>query len=234
MEEHYHKWYSPILGKDMEMLVYGHWGYPIIIFPTTRGRYYESKDFKLIDSVSWFIEQGKVKLYCLDSIDEYSWYNRSIHPADRIKNHILYDKMVMEEVVGRIQHESPTGKVAVAGCSFGGYHACNFAFRHPEKVSHLFSMSGAFDIKSQLDGYYDENAYFNNPVDFIPNMQNDEVYKMNIILGTSEYDICLGANLNMSEILKRKGIGHWLDNRPSEPHDWPVWRAMFPHYLSFL
>lgn len=234
MKENYHKWYSHNLGKDIEMLEYGHWGYPLIIFPTTKGRYYESKDFKLIDSVAWFIEQGKIKIYCLDSIDEYSWYNRSIHPADRIKNHIWYDKMVLEEIVGKIQHESPIGKVAVAGCSFGGYHAGNFAFRHPDKVSHLFSMSGAFDIKPQLDGYYDENAYFNNPVDFLPDKQHADLYNMKIILGTSEHDICLAANLHMSDILKRKGIDHWLDNRPFAYHDWPIWREMFPHYISLM
>ena len=234
MEENYHKWYSPNLSKEMEMIVYGHWGYPLLIFPTTRGRYYESKDFHLIDSIAWFIEQGKVKVYCLDSIDEYSWYNRSIHPADRVKNHIWYDKMILEEVVAKAQHESPIGKVAVAGCSFGGYHAANFAFRHPEKVSHLFTMSGAFDIRDQLDGYYDDNVYFNNPVDYLPNMNHPDLYNMKIILGTSEHDICLGANLGMSAILTNKGIDHWLDNRPNASHDWPIWREMFPHYLSLM
>ena len=234
MEENYHKWYSPNLSKEMEMIVYGHWGYPLLIFPTTRGRYYESKDFHLIDSIAWFIEQGKVKVYCLDSIDEYSWYNRSIHPADRVKNHIWYDKMILEEVVAKVQHESPNGKVAVSGCSFGGYHAANFAFRHPEKVSHLFTMSGAFDIRDQLDGYYDDNVYFNNPVDYLPNMNHPDLYNMKIILGTSEHDICLGANLEMSAILSNKGIDHWLDNRPNASHDWPIWREMFPHYLSLM
>ena len=213
------------------MLVFGHWGFPIIIFPSTKGRYYESKDFKLIDAVSWFIEEGKVKLYCLDSADDFSWYNRSIHPADRVKNHIWYDKMVLEEVVGKIESEGQS-KVGAAGCSFGGFHASNFAFRHPDKVSHLYSMSGAYDIKDQLDGYYDDNVYFNNPVDFVPDMDNPDLFNMRIVLGTCEHDICRAANFHMSDILNKKGVAHWLDDRPGQYHDWPVWRDMFPHYLS--
>ena len=232
MKEEYIKWHSPNLSKDIEMLVFGHYGLPLIIFPTTKGKYYESKDFKLIEAASEFLEAGKVKIYCPDSADEYSWYNRGVSPADRVKNHIWYDKMVLEEIVGKIQHDFQIAKVGVAGCSFGGFHACNFAFRHPDKVSHFISMSGSFDIKDQLDGYYDENVYFNNPVDFISDVQDPNLWKMKIILGTCEYDICKDANYYMSELLNRKGVNHWLDDRPGSHHDWTVWREMFPHYLS--
>lgn len=234
MREELFKWYSPNLSKDIEMQVFGHAGYPVIVFPTTMGRYYEAKDFKLIESVRWFVEQGKVTIYCPDSINELSWYNKKIHPAQKVQNHIWYDKMVVDEIVNKIRHKSPTGRVAVAGCSFGGYHAANFAFRHPEMVSHMLSMSGSFDIKSFLDGYYDDNVYFNNPIDFIVNSDNPSIWNMKIILGTSEWDICRVANEDLSAILKRKNIDHWLDMRGWKEHDWPLWREMFPHYLSML
>jgi len=42
------------------MPVFGHAGYPIVLFPTTSDRYYECKDFKLIESVRWFVEEGLV------------------------------------------------------------------------------------------------------------------------------------------------------------------------------
>ncbi|HFC00031.1 MAG TPA: abhydrolase domain-containing 18 [Phaeodactylibacter sp.] len=234
MKEEYFKWYSDSLSKDMEMLVFGHQGYPVIIFPSTMGRYHESKDFKLIDSAKWFLEEGLVQIFCPDSIDKLSWYNKNIHPAQRVKNHIWYDQMILNEVVHKIRHNTGTGKVAVTGCSFGGYHAANFAFRHPEYVSHLFTMSGAFDIKSFLDGYYDDNVYFNNPTDYLPNLNHPDLNQMKIILGTSEWDICKDANLQMSHILHQKGINHWLDLRPERKHDWPTWREMFPHYLSLI
>ena len=216
------------------MLVYGHAGYPVIVFPTTMGRYYESKDFKLIESAQWFLDQGMIQIYAIDSIDKDSWYNKSIHPADRVKNHIWYDKFILEEVVNSIRHEKGIGKVCVAGASFGGYHAANFAFRHPEAVSHMFSMSGAFSINSFLDGHYDDNVYFNNPVDYMPGANHSDLWQMKIVLGVGEWDICLDANNRMHEILKNRGIEHWYDVRKWAEHDWPLWRDMFPHYLSLI
>lgn len=234
MKEEYLKWYSPTLGKDIEMLVFGHAGYPVIIFPSTMGRYHESKDFKLIDSARWYVEQGLIRIYCPDSIDKHSWYNKDVHPAQRIKNHIWYDTFILEEILNPIRDNHGYEKVCVAGASFGGYHAANFAFRHPDRVGHLFCMSGAYDIKSFLDGYYDDNAYFNNPVDYMPGNNHPDLWKMNIVLGAGEWDICLEANQKMSAILNSKGINHWFDFRRWAKHDWPLWREMFPHYLSLL
>ena len=216
------------------MSVFGHSGYPVIIFPTTMGRFYEAKDFKLIESAKWFVEQGMVTLYCPDSVNELSWYNKGIHPAEKVKNHIWYDKAIMDELVERVRWNTPAGKVAVAGCSFGGYHAANFAFRHPEVVSHMISMSGAFSITSFMDGYYDDNVYFNNPVDFLNNADNPALWNMKIILGTSEWDICRPSNQELSGILNKKNITHWYDERGWQEHDWPLWREMFPHYLSVM
>lgn len=234
MQEAYYKWYSHNLGKDLEMLVYGHQGYPVLIFPSSQGRYYESKDFGLIESVRWFVEQGFVQIFCIDSVDAYSWYNKSIHPAQRVTNHIWYDKFVYEELVPSIRWNTQTGKVVVAGASFGGYHATNFAFKHPDVVSHLFSMSGAFDIRMFLNGYYDDNVYFNNPVDFVPGLNHPDIWQMKIILGTSEWDICRPDNEHLSYLLNQKNIPHWLDMRGWVQHDWNLWKEMFPHYLSLI
>ena len=57
---------------------------------------------------------------------------------------------------------------------------------------------------------------------------------MNIVLGTSEWDICLAANEHMSHLLNQKGVNHWFDKRGWKEHDWPLWKEMFPHYLSLI
>lgn len=232
MKEQYYKWYSPNLSKDIEMLVFGHQGYPVILFPTSMGRYYEGKDFDLVQAAHWFLERGFTQIFCPDSVDAHSWYNKQIHPAQRVRNHVWYDKMVYEEIAQRIRWNTPGGKVVVAGASFGGYHAVNFAFKHPDVVSHLFSMSGAFDIKMFMDGYYNDNVYFNNPVDFVSGLNHPNLWNMSIVLGTSEWDICRPANEHLSHLLNQKNVPHWLDMRGWKEHDWPLWREMFPHYIS--
>ncbi|MBC6989725.1 MULTISPECIES: alpha/beta fold hydrolase [Hymenobacter] len=234
MQEHYRPFYSHHLGHDLEMLVFGQMGYPIVVFPTSMGRYYEAKDFLLVDSVRWFLDNNKIKLYCIDSVDRHTWYAKHLHPSVRIDNHTRYDQMLSEELFPMLQRECHVDKIGVAGCSFGGYQALNYAFRHPEQVAHLFTMGAAFDIKQFLDGHYDDNVYYHNPPDFMSNANSDLFQHMNIVLGTAEHDFCKGSNYQMSEILTRKGIQHWLDVRPHGTHDWPVWREMFPHYLSLL
>lgn len=93
------------------MLVYGHQGYPVILFPSSMGRYYESKDFGLIHTAHWFVERGFIQIFCPDSIDVHSWYNKHIHPAQRARNHAWYDKMVLEEIAGRVRWNTGAGKV---------------------------------------------------------------------------------------------------------------------------
>lgn len=218
------------------MLVFGHSGFPVIAFPTSNARYYELKDFGLIGSAHELIESGRIKIYCPDAIDSQSWYNNSIHPADRVKTHMGYENLIINDVIEYAKHDSESDKVCLAGCSFGAYHALNLAFRHPDLVSYLICMSGAYDIKQFIMGYYDDNCYFNNPPDYLPNLTDnwylEKIKNMGIILGTGEWDICLNDNLIMSNILNSKGISHWLDVRYQAKHDWPLWREMFPHYLQ--
>lgn len=236
MKEDYHKWYTNYLDREFEMLVFGDEGFPVVLFPTSKGRYYGYKDFKLIDSAKSFIDSGKIKIYCPDSVDHISWYNKSIHPSDRVKTHIGYENVILYDIIEYIRQDSGYNKVAVGGCSFGGYHAANIAFRHPDKISYLISMGGAFNIKQFLNGFYDDNCYFNNPPDYLSNLSDiwyiENLRKMGIVFGTGEWDMCLDENIKISGILNSKGIKHWLDIRNGTGHDWHWWREMFPYYLS--
>lgn len=220
------------------MLIFGHTGYPVILFPTSMGRYYQNKDFRLIESAAHLIDGGKIQVYTPDGIDNESWYNKRIHPSDRVKTHMAYENVIFHEVLPLALGETGKSKVCVGGCSFGAYHAANFAFRHPETTGYVISMGGAFNIKQFIQGYYDDNCYFNNPPDYVSNVEESEylnaMRKVGIILGSGEEDMCLQENRRFSQVLERKGITHWLDVRPGAEHDWPVWREMFPQYLSIM
>jgi esterase/lipase superfamily enzyme len=236
LKEEYHKWHSQFIDREFEMLVFGDSGYPIIIFPTSKGRYYQAKDFGLIDAASKYINSGKIKIYCPDSLDNESWYNESIHPAERVKNHVVYEHLIIKDVVDYAVHETGYKKVGVAGCSFGGYHAANLSFKHPDKVSYLICMSGASNVKRLLGDYYDDNVYFNNPPDYLPNLNDDwyldKIKKTGIFLGVGDDDICLQENLVLSDILKAKNVNHLLDVRKNTGHDWKWWKKMFYDYLG--
>jgi esterase/lipase superfamily enzyme len=235
MTEEYIRRYSSHLERELEMLVFGHAGLPVFLFPTSTGRFDQGKQCGLIATVAPLIDSGRIRVYCPDGIDEESWNNYWIPPGERVKIHLAWERSILE-LIDQAREETGADKVVVAGCSFGGYHAANLAFRHPERVTAMVSLSGAFDIRQLLHGYYDQDCYFNNPVDYLPGLEDPQylepLHRMGIVLSTGEWDICREANARLSDILTRKGIAHWLDVRPGAVHDWPLWREAFPLYLS--
>jgi esterase/lipase superfamily enzyme len=232
MYENHIKFYSHILGRDIDVLINGHWGYPILMFPTSMGNYLQNKDFGLNHSVANWVNEGKIKLYNVDSIDFQSFYAKDLSPAIKIYNYNLYTRFLKEEFVPYLQRECNVHRIAVAGCSFGGYHCTNFALKYPDVVAYCFSMSGSFNIKSFMGSYYDDNVYYNNPIDFMQNAESWKYNHMNIVLGTSDWDICRQDNIAMSRLLANKGIEHWYDEKKWASHDWPLWNMAFPEYVS--
>jgi esterase/lipase superfamily enzyme len=238
MNREYHKWHSPELGRDMELLVFGHAGTPVLVFPTSMGRFYQYEDFGMIAAVQERYDSGALQAFCVDSVDGESWYNKSAHPRDRIRRHEQYERYLLRDVLAFIRSRNSSSQLVLTGCSFGGYHCLNFALRHPDLVTHVISMGGAFDIKQFLDGYYDEDAYFNNPPDFLPNLNEPwylDQYRHHtrLILVTGEDDICRAENERLARILSDKDIPHILDvwgDRTA--HDWPWWRQMAVKYLA--
>lgn len=240
MFEEYHKWYSPILGREMELKIFGHAGTPLLVFPTSMGRFHQYADMGMIQAVAPKYERGEIQAFCVDSVDAESWYNKNIPPADRVRRHIQYEQYLLQEVLPFLRKRNPSPLLAAHGCSFGGYHSLNFTLRHPDLITHCLSFGGAFDMKQFLQGYYDDNCYFNNPPDYIPNLDRNSkdgwywhrYQKIKFVLATGETDICLDENRRMSGILNAKNIPNWLDIwGQGAGHDWPWWRQMAVKFL---
>ena len=237
MNREYHRWYSPRLGREMQLLVFGHAGMPVLVFPTSQGRFLEYEDRGMIAATRWRYESGAIQAYCVDSVDSESWYNRRVHPRHRVERHMAYEAYLLDEVLPLIRVKNSSGELGVTGCSFGAYHAVNLAFRHPDLVRSVVSMSGAFDIQSFLDGYYDDDCYFQCPAHFLPNMNDpwylDRYRGMRIVLAAGEHDICLGETRRLSGILHGKGVPHSLDVwGEGAVHDWPLWQRMAQKYFA--
>jgi esterase/lipase superfamily enzyme len=236
MNREYHRAYSQELHRDIEALVFGHAGTPLLVFPTSRGRFFEYEDRGVIGVLAPKIEHGELQVFCPDAVDTESWYNKGVHPRVRVLRHLQYERYLLHEFLPFIRWKNQTPRLAVTGCSFGGYHAVNFALKHPDVVTHCVSMSGSFDIHQFLDGYYDNDCYFNNPPDFLPNMSDDwflsRYRQMKIVLGSADWDICLDQNVKFSAILNGKAIPHWLDVwGDNSKHDWPLWLRMAAKYF---
>ncbi len=244
MQIEYHKWYSDHLGRDMELKVYGHSGKPFIIFPCQGGRFYESEDFGMIETLSYLINEGRIKVFTLDGIDNESWANTGIHPYDRGIRHNQYDDYVVYEAVPFIRNhcQSPDIKIACTGFSMGGYHAANFFFRHPYLFDVTIAISGLYDLKMFVGDYVDTNVYYNSPILFLKNLEDETILNMyrdcKIVIccgqGSWEEEM-LEDTYQMKEILEHKQVPAWIDIWGHDVnHDWPWWKKMLPHFIEKL
>ncbi len=236
MKREYHKWFSPRLGRDMELLSFGHSGLPAVVFPTSCGRFFEFEDRGLVGAVQHDIEAGRLQLFCVDSVDAESWYNRSVSPRWRIARHMQYEDYVMHEVLPLIRKQNGNPLLGAIGCSFGGYHAANISLRHPDVFTGFLSMGGAFDISGFLGGYHDQDCYFNLPTQYLANMTDswflDRYRRNHYVLATGEHDQCWNQNERLAAIMRSKGIPVRFDVwRDETGHDWPWWQKMIRTYL---
>ena len=229
-------WFSHNLGMDMPLVAYGDAGYPLLMFPTAAADYLEYERFYLVDAIKDFIENGLIRAYSINSVNKYSLLNRESHPGWKVEMLARYDKYILDEVLPLIRNEcGEDAKPLTTGASLGAFLAANTYFKHSDNFRGTIAMSGSYDIYNYLDkGYYDDNVYFNNPPDYLPGLDHPALHEMGIVFGTGDQDMCKDANVSMSEILNQKGINNWLDIRPGAIHDWPVWREMFPNYLSMI
>ena len=179
MNRDYHRWYSPILGRDMELLVFGRSGARVLTFPTRLGRFFDYENWGIVSSLRRHIDEGWIQLFCLDSVDSMTLYAWWRHPRERIAHHELYERYVLDEVLSFSGRINPCHFVTALGCSLGAYHAANIVLRHPHRFGKLVALSGRYDLTRPVDhfgdlfdGYYDENIYYHTPCHFLPNLHD--------------------------------------------------------------
>jgi len=242
MNREYHTWFSPSLQRDMELLVFGHAGEPVLFFPTRTARFYDYEDWLVIEALRRKIEAGNLQVYCLDSIDKESFYAKDIPPADRIARHLQYEQYVLKEVLDLVRKHTSYRTFVAAGCSLGAYHAANIAFKYPGLFHKMVGLSGRYDLTTSMkyfddlfEGYRDENVYYNMPGLYIPNLHDDYfislMKKMEIIFVVGENDVFLENNQLISNALWEKGIWNALQLWDGESHKARYWRHMVQLYL---
>jgi esterase/lipase superfamily enzyme len=238
----HHGWDSPRLGRGMGIQVYGHYGSPLLVFPTSGGDEYEYAGQGMIAALAHHIDAGRVKFFCVNSVNNDSWYNKQAHPRHRSYRQAMYDAYIANEVVPFIYEHcrTPGVPITTTGSSFGAYHAANTLFKHPDLFRRCLALSGVYDLRRFMDGDYDDNFYFNNPVDYLAGLSDpwylqqlnqDDIH---LVTGTGPFEDS-GPTYRLSEVLRARGINHCLDNWGAEGgHDWPYWKRQMNEYIGRL
>lgn len=241
MERTYTKWYSPVLQREMELLVFGRGGVPVLFFPTRTARFYDYENWRIIDSLKWKIDAGYLQVFCVDSIDIESFYSNK-HPSEKIIRHQEYEQYIINEVIPYIRTQNKHPDLVSAGCSLGGYHAVNIAFKFPELFTKVVGMSARYDLTISssrfpdlLNGYFDENVYFSMPSMYAPNLQNgnllQSLYNMKIVIVIGQEDPFLYNNQLLINSLCERGLNPEFYIWGEEAHRPRYWRQMVQWYL---
>jgi len=242
MKREYHKGWSPFLQREMELLVFGHTGAKVLIFPTRCGRFFEYEKMGVIDALHEKITHGHLQLFCVDSIDTEGLYCKDIPPAQRIARQQAYEKYILHEVLPFMQKKNPHPCLISHGLSLGAYHAANLVFRHPQHFKKLVAFSGRYDLTLNVEcfsdlfeGFYNDDIYYHTPTHFLPNLSCERqlalLRKIHITLVIGNEDPFLENNQRLSEILWQKGIAHELIYWESRAHNGEYWKKMAPLYL---
>ena len=247
MDQHAARLHSPAMDASGEVIRYGHWGRPVLVFPSEQGRAGDFAGNGMVDAVASLIDDGRVKLYCVDSYDAASWSARDVPLEERARRHGLYESWILDQVVPFIIDDcggalDAATQIATLGVSQGAFHALNFSLRRADLFPLAMCLSGNYDPTSWHGwGERGDALYFNNPADYVNHLGGDHLdwlrgrLSVLLVCGQGQWEDTTGAldsTRRMAAMLADKGIRHELDLWGFDtPHDWPSWRAQLAHHL---
>src|SRR5687767_15382917 len=212
MERRTTSWHSPNLNMEMPLVAYGHAGQTLLMLPTAAADYLEYERFHLVDAIRPHLESGKIRAYSVNSVNRWSLLNEKMPPHLKAELLARFDRYLVEEVLPLIRQEAgDDARPITTGASLGAFLAANAYFKHPDLFRGVIAMSGSYDVRSYLQGHFDDNVYFNNPVDYLSNLDDDHYLPMlrkadaiYILSGQGSYE-APDRSRKLSEILTAKG-----------------------------
>lgn len=234
------RWRSERLGCEATLARWGHFGQPILIFPTAGGDAEEIERMLVIRVLGSLIEAGKVKVYSCDSVAGRAWFAREGSPQHRMWLQHQFHQYVRHEVVPAIRNDCQADDIGIwaAGSSIGAFHSVAVVCRFPDVFHRALAMSGTYNLMRFIEvDEYNEEYFVSSPREFVPTLggRHLDVLRQRFILfasgdGRAEN---MGETWAMANTLGRMGIPNRVDPwGPDWHHDWPTWRAMLPKYLG--
>jgi esterase/lipase superfamily enzyme len=235
--------WSDAIGAAGTVIRYGHWGRPLLVFPSEQGQAFDFETNGMVEVVASLIETGRLKVYCVGSYDATSWSDKSVPLEERARRHGEYESWIIDQVVPKITADcGGAAEIATFGCSLGAFHAANFALKRADLFPLALCFSGNYD-PSSWDGWGERGsaAYFNNPLDYVFHAHGDHLdwlrsrVSLLLVCGQGAWEDSTGAlpsTKRFAALLADKQIRHELDLWGYDvPHDWPSWRAQLAYHM---
>lgn len=233
------RWFSDRLQQDITMARWGHFGTPVLVFPTAGGDAEEIERNHLVGACWDLVESGRVKLYSCDSVAGRALASGTGSTGYRMALLNQFHQAVRHEIVPAI-HADLGGagpRIVTAGASIGAFNALAVLCRFPDIFDSAIAMSGTYQLKRFVEGRFSEDLYFASPLDFLPGLEGPQLETLRqrrVILASGEGEWeDIGESWSVAEVLGSKGVPNRVDSWGADwKHDWPTWRRMLPQYLD--
>ena len=235
-----HRWHSSELQTNAQIVRWGNFGIPMLLFPTAGGDAEEVERFFLIKTLAPFILEGRLKVYSVDSINGRAWLT-SPSISHRVWVQQQYDKFITNEVVPIIRDDCNSSEIEImtAGASIGAFNALVSICRHPRIFSRAICLSGTYDIQKWLEGEWHEEFYHQSPLQFLHGLpeEGDQLAMLRqrfVLLATGEGEAeDPSESWKVAGKLGEKNIPNRVDVWDKNwKHDWSTWREMLPKYVQ--
>lgn len=240
----YYTHYSSNLNRDMHVLIHGYGGQPFIVFPCQDSMCTNWEDFGMLDTLKDYLENGKIQLFVVDTVDKESWSDTYGDKQSRAHMQERYYRYICDELQPFVTFKNKSGKLPmVTGFSLGATHAIIFMLRRPDLFGGCLSLSGCYDVSYFFGGYYNDVLYNNAPLAFLPNMPKDHHYinlynqrKIAVCVGQGAWeDEGVRTTGLLKELFVQKGINAWVDFWGYDVnHDWPWWKQQIRYFMPWL
>ena len=246
MQVSYQKGYSRELGREMERKRYGYAGRPVVVFPTSNGRFFQFEDSGAIAALGEFIDTGRIQVWTLDGIDGETFVDKGGDMRARMERHEAYFRHVRDEALPEMTEEAAASnggrqlKPLFAGCSMGAFHASNFVFRFPELSAGVIALSGVYSTKDFFGEALDGAIFFNSPLNFLPGLSDTRVLnqlrelRLIFCCGQGRWEErMLEDTRALEQVLRDKEVPAWVDYWGGDvDHDWPWWHKQLAYFMG--
>lgn len=236
----------PLTGHDhgLDLIAYGGGGRPVLVFPSEAGRAWDFENNGMVDAVRPLVDTRRATLYCVDSLDGYTWSDPTAPIEERAARHDLYTSWLVDAVLPFIAGDNGRAADPMAlGCSLGAYHAVHFALQRADLVPLAIGFSGNYDVSTwHAWGEAGVATFFANPAGYVQHLSGDRLDALRarlsilLVVGQGDWEThptgSLPSTRAMADLFHEKGIRCELDLWGHDvSHDWPWWQRQLAHHL---
>jgi esterase/lipase superfamily enzyme len=242
MQKQTWSWTSARLSTPLARVCrWGHYGAPVLLFPTAGGDFEEVERYGLIGAVKGLIEGGRIKVFSVDGVAARAWLRGTFTQSRLMHEQRSFEAFIYEEVVPLIRMDChiDTVEIVAAGAALGGFTAVAMLCRHPNVFRSALCMSGLVDITRFLnDEPPTPELESVSPLHYLPHLPEGPGLAairgrfIEVASGEGDFEMP-GQSRKLAQVLGQRNVPHHLDLWGRHyPHSWTTWREMLKKSLA--